>query len=193
MFCPNCGNDCKDAKFCVKCGTKIQSEEDAQSSNAVWSVGMPCPHCGGTKLDGNNCAFCGAQMIAAEPKMVRQQYPEPPVGKWYFCGRDGCLELTETYVKISMNFVSPEKRGRVIPYNEIFLVSFVPSKSIFATGFLCVRGWQDRHSPSPTTFLEAYDDISSVYFSKAYNSEFRVIYEFLKKCADINEKVRKQD
>ena len=60
MFCPNCGKDCADSKFCSMCGTKIP---DTEAMDAVWSVGMPCPHCGGTKLDGLNCAFCGSQLL----------------------------------------------------------------------------------------------------------------------------------
>ena len=60
MYCPNCGNDCGDARFCVKCGTELSREEKKME---VWTVGMPCPHCGGTQLDGRSCAFCGAQLV----------------------------------------------------------------------------------------------------------------------------------
>ena len=62
MFCPNCGNDCVNAKFCIKCGTKVDQEVKEAPE---WSGGSPCPHCGGTKLDGKNCAFCGAQLLAS--------------------------------------------------------------------------------------------------------------------------------
>ena len=60
MYCPNCGNDCGDARFCVKCGTELSREE---KKTEAWTVGMPCPHCGGTQLDGRSCAFCGAQLV----------------------------------------------------------------------------------------------------------------------------------
>ena len=60
MYCPNCGNDCGDARFCVKCGTELSREE---KKTEAWTVGMPCPHCGGTQLDGRSCAFCGAQLM----------------------------------------------------------------------------------------------------------------------------------
>lgn len=65
MFCPNCGNDCGSAKFCVRCGTEIGQEV---KETETWSAGMPCPHCGGTVLDGPKCAFCGVNLLA--PKLT---------------------------------------------------------------------------------------------------------------------------
>ena len=30
MFCPNCGNDCKDHPFCSQCGTSMKAFTDTQ-------------------------------------------------------------------------------------------------------------------------------------------------------------------
>lgn len=66
MFCPNCGNNCGDARFCSSCGTQLQQAAPT-AQVGEWKVGMPCPQCGGTKLDGDCCAFCGAQLILNVP------------------------------------------------------------------------------------------------------------------------------
>ena len=65
MFCPKCGNNCGDNRFCGRCGAQVQTVSVQKPQQPAWSVGMACPHCGGTKLDGNNCAFCGAQLMVA--------------------------------------------------------------------------------------------------------------------------------
>ena len=61
MFCPKCGKDAGEYKFCPHCGTAMPVLEAA-----VWSVGMPCPHCGGTELVGDSCAFCGARLVTEQ-------------------------------------------------------------------------------------------------------------------------------
>ena len=66
MFCPNCGKDCGDGKFCSECGTQLQQSAKTDAQQMEWKVGMACPHCGGTKLEGNCCAFCGAQLMLEE-------------------------------------------------------------------------------------------------------------------------------
>ena len=40
MFCPNCGNNCSDANFCPKCGTKLpqKGEESQVSEQRVWEI-----------------------------------------------------------------------------------------------------------------------------------------------------------
>ena len=64
MFCPKCGNNCGDNRFCGHCGAQVQTVTEQKPQQTAWSVGMACPHCGGTKLEGKNCAFCGAQLMA---------------------------------------------------------------------------------------------------------------------------------
>ena len=40
MFCPNCGNNCSDANFCPKCGTKLpqKGEEVQAAERRVWEI-----------------------------------------------------------------------------------------------------------------------------------------------------------
>lgn len=172
MFCPNCGNDCKDAKFCIKCGTKIQFEEVTQSPNAVWSVGMPCPHCGGTKLDGNNCAFCGAQLIDPSQQSQRTDTEEDsyelPVGKYRVLawGEAFKLENKGIYLKVLRGFRKCETRIR---YDQICKVRYVRSGTVergsgeIAFRYtenkdipfgLCTQRYLDKHCIS---FFEAED------------------------------------
>jgi hypothetical protein len=65
MFCPNCGKNCGNDRFCSSCGTKLN--QDAEQSSA-WTAEQPCPKCRGTKWEGDRCAFCGAQRNCDSPK-----------------------------------------------------------------------------------------------------------------------------
>lgn len=91
MFCPKCGKDGKDFKFCSYCGTEMPILEETPE---VWSVGMACPHCGGTKLEGKNCAFCGAQLMLDVPGGEDEDSFEIPYGKF---GRAGRLTLLDDH------------------------------------------------------------------------------------------------
>ena len=98
MFCPNCGNDCGTAKFCVKCGTRIEQAE----KSSVWSVGVPCPHCGGTQMEGSNCAFCGAQLILFDQDTGSQEkLPKKSLEE---------VNLREYYIKYASNRVAAIKK-----------------------------------------------------------------------------------
>jgi len=41
MYCPNCGNDCGDDRFCVKCGTELEFNEASYSFKACESFILP--------------------------------------------------------------------------------------------------------------------------------------------------------
>lgn len=47
MFCPKCGRDCGNKRFCSSCGMKLN--QDAEQS-IVWSVNSPCSHCVGLPM-----------------------------------------------------------------------------------------------------------------------------------------------
>ena len=74
MFCPNCGQDCGDAKFCTGCGTQLQQATAQKLQKNAWTVGTPCPYCGGVGLNGNCCAFCGVQLLENT-----QNASQPPI------------------------------------------------------------------------------------------------------------------
>lgn len=42
MFCPNCGNDCGDARFCPSCGTKLMHNGSALENESFKDVMMRC-------------------------------------------------------------------------------------------------------------------------------------------------------
>ena len=53
--CPNCGNELPaTAKFCLECGTKIESLADNE---------MICPACGKKTLKGKFCLECGSPLV----------------------------------------------------------------------------------------------------------------------------------
>ena len=68
MFCPNCGNNCGDARFCPSCGTKLQQVAAPAVQSGEWKVGMPCPHCGGTGYVGSQMCSCLEALCRREQK-----------------------------------------------------------------------------------------------------------------------------
>lgn len=184
FLCPACGFDCGEGRFCARCGWKLTQEKVL----SVWRVGMPCPHCGGVELDGNKCAFCGALLLAPETRKVRPQYPEPPVGKWWFGWRNGYLELTDKYIRICKSI--PERHtDHIIPFDEIYSVMFNPGKWYYQ-GDLCVRTWQNRYTPFPETTHEQVHDELCAYVPSEANKEIHQVFLFLSRCAEINRTVR---
>lgn len=122
MFCPNCGKDCKDAKFCPECGEKLQR---ATKNVAVWQPGMPCPNCGSTSLNGNCCDACGAQLVvaAASDECPETDSYEIPYGLY--------RDPTWTGVNLGKNFLAIEskplfKKKEVfeVPYEKLLEVKY---------------------------------------------------------------------
>lgn len=156
MFCPNCGNNCENANFCPKCGTKLPQQ--AQNESAVWQIGMPCPHCGGTKLNGNCCAFCGAQLMADSEESgdkssadfaAMPALDEIPEG--LYMGVLGYIELHKT----DLEFYTGSKVF-TIPYNQLYAVCYRRKRS-YSNGTIVLR-WQDnKEVPLPEFGREAWD------------------------------------
>ena len=125
MFCPNCGNNCENANFCPKCGTKLPQQ--AGNEVAVWQIGMPCPHCGGTKLENDHCAFCGAllreEVVCEEEKAEDASYDT--IFRRYYTG------AAHYHYHITKNEFIVEKKGFFrttqihIPYSQVVELSFV--------------------------------------------------------------------
>ena len=66
MFCPNCGRECKDGRFCMGCGTRLPEEAVDLRDAAPWRPGMACPFCGANEVEGNRCAYCGGVLASGE-------------------------------------------------------------------------------------------------------------------------------
>lgn len=122
MFCPNCGKDCKDAKFCPECGTKLPQ---TVKTDAPWQPGMACPHCSGTKLDGNSCSFCGAQLIvdpvSAESK--EEDSYDIPYG-WYRDGTSPGAILAKDFIAIHSKQLFQKEEVFEVPYDQLLEVKY---------------------------------------------------------------------
>lgn len=84
IYCPNCGKSLKDnAKFCDKCGTKIEMKKALGEENKDNSVVFQetkkektneriinkCPHCGGEiESLSSTCVWCGFEMVNENSK-----------------------------------------------------------------------------------------------------------------------------
>ena len=188
MFCPNCGQDCGDARFCSGCGTQLQQAVAQDSKKTAWSVGTPCPYCGGVGLNGNCCAFCGVQLISedtADQKAKKElKFPEPPIG--IYKDAAGYIEIGDHSVTFLRNLWPLAPKSKLtIPFDEIYAVSYAKGVTL-NSGFLCVRSWQDRYIPLCDNSTDAVLDKTSVYFRKTKNEEFYRLFVFLKECENIN-------
>ena len=131
MFCPNCGNNCGDARFCPSCGTKLQQAADPATQSGEWKVGMPCPNCGATKLNGDCCAFCGAQLIfniISSDDIPEDSFVLPTISLSGWGG--SILELHEdgfTY-HYRERLISPEVAS-FVPYSAISAITYSHRKS----------------------------------------------------------------
>ena len=144
---------------------------------------MICPYCDSrvdVLPDNRSCPHCGAPLGAAAQNKL--QFPEPPLG--VYKQTFGYMELQEHGVKFYENTWLADKINRIIPYDEIIEVAFEMAQNS-KSGFLSVRGRQDKYLPIATTVWEAIQDPTSVIFGYKENERYNCAYEFLKQCADI--------
>lgn len=173
MFCPNCGRDCGNDRFCGSCGTKL-NQDAAQS--AVWSVGQPCPHCGGTKLEGNHCAFCGAQLKVDIPAEIAL-WKNIPLGA-YEC-QYGYLKLSNDRMVIKKDFRKKYARETVIPYGLISDADY-HKNGFLSFGWLFVRWQENATDPFPTTNVEAAQDATTIVFNTPQETFMFQLYHAIK-------------
>ena len=132
MFCPNCGKDCGDGKFCSECGTQLQQSAKKDTQQTEWKVGMACPHCGGTKLEGIYCAFCGAQLIAdlQSTETEEEDSYELPFRKYRAVWASIHIAKEELVVEKD-GFL--KKKVYRIPYNQLTSVVFARNENLYGT------------------------------------------------------------
>ena len=174
MFCPNCGNNCENANFCPKCGTKLPQQ--AQNESAVWQIGMPCPHCGGTQMDGQCCSFCGARLISevVEQAPCRSKWATLPLGV-YRGYRDAYLILRDDHL-----IIKNEHWDEVsIPYEKITKVKYV-APAFLRFGSFSVRWTANEHLPIPEAYLDAGMDKTTVLFPDYRDDDFHKVYHAFK-------------
>lgn len=138
---------------------------------------MVCPNCDSV-LNGIpercTCPNCGAKL-----------FPDPPFSIKKI--RQGSLDFSNCGVHILAKLPRVPLKDILIPYGEIFDVSYVPANR-WRIGFLCIRKWGDRHIPLPRTFWEKKLTDSMIWFEQGDNVPFYQAYAFLKQCAEINQK-----
>ena len=155
MFCPNCGNNCGDARFCLSCGTKLPQAAVPATQSGEWKVGMPCPNCGATKLEGDCCAFCGTklqqQMNHPKETLNKVEYPTTmPIGK--FAGTSSSLTLTNSSLIVQNRLLFINYKTE-IPYNEIVSVLYVHQDSRRnSIGYMIFRGQDNKSIPIPDEY-----------------------------------------
>ena len=173
MFCPHCGNNCGDARFCPSCGTKLQQAAAPAVQSGEWKVGMPCPHCGATKLDGDCCAFCGAQLQKSDAKVERtaNYSSEIPLGKYK--GVNSSLTLYENVFILQRRVIFKNYKTE-IPYDQIVSAIYIrPLRSDF--GYVVFR-WQGNKD-LPIGDMKAIDLDHTTIVVADYN-EFELYHVF---------------
>ena len=149
MFCPNCGNNCGDARFCPSCGTKLPQAAAPAAQSGEWKVGMPCPHCGATKLDGDCCAFCGAQLILPVPKQTEEVSLEIPFGTYK--GINSSLTLYEKDCVVYTAGIFRKWTTRM-PYDKITTLIYARTPHRGTMGSFLLFRWEgNRNIPTPST------------------------------------------
>ena len=183
MFCPNCGKDCGDARFCIFCGTQIQTEARQEAAKTEWRVGMPCPHCGGTKLEGNRCAFCGAELIeknkpSTKKLILREQhrvYMQKVLEGEPAMRCIGINEKSIQYEPTVVRFYQGMECLCTIPYEDLVFVDSHRSWGLFG-GWLTLRYEKNRDQPLPCTLTEARNDLTTIIFPSKKADVFQFLF-----------------
>ena len=182
MFCPKCGNNCGDNRFCGRCGAQVQAVTVQEPQQTAWSVGMACPHCGGTKLEGKNCTFCGAQLMADMPEeyIKRSEYDTIPFGA--YDGYRSFLQLDASGVLIK-NAGDSERR---IPYESITSI-LLRKERVFSHGWLSFRYSENSHWPLALRIADAVNDATTfIYVSDVDAIKMKQAYYAIKTIVEKN-------
>ena len=159
MFCPNCGHDCGEFKFCPECGTQLRFLESNNTDQKKELV-FPEPPIG-VYRSGDNYIQIDQQSLKIYRRVPYR----------------GGMDLV----------VDRRPIQRVIKYSEIAAVSFIAPKNLKA-GLLSIRDKSDRYTPLPTgetRHQEYFYDSGTVFFAKVYSEKFYRVYLFLKQWAEI--------
>lgn len=146
MFCPNCGNNCGDAKFCVKCGTKVLQEP---VTPVVQVPNTSCPHCGGTITSGSKCSFCG-KSISGQDSMSGATTSVPaeiPYGTYN--GVKSALSLFEKHLAIEQIPFFLKKTVTNVPYNKLTKVLLYQATPNSRLGLMLFRWEENKDLPIP--------------------------------------------
>ena len=162
---------------------------------------MKCEYCDSEVRivpDNGICPNCGGVM----PGTVRQTiplkqdskplFPHPPfeiVRNHVAYLEEGYLKFDKSSVRLVTRLPKVPKKDIIIPYHELFDVSYVPASKHFI-GFLCVRIIADRHIPLPQTRWKKKLTDTMIWFTQKDNDDFYRAFVFLKEIARINASMR---
>lgn len=153
MFCPNCGRNCGDDRFCADCGTRMPNSADAEKQ----------------------------QDLGADLTEITQKIPAGfPVKSSYIGERRTYLDLNETTLTVSPT--GGYEHRVTIAYDQIKHVVFMGPEGSgwFArSGVLLFRGEQQSHIPVPAPEKMQLDDIA-VFFPAESAPIFYHVYYILK-------------
>lgn len=177
MFCPNCGRDCGEDRFCVACGTRIPREMEMVREQ------MPCSHYEGNETAEGCCAYGGEKHSKGSavklPKRTNTQKGSPviPTSRGFLGMNGRAVLLSETSVTISSG-------SRItIPYSELSAVIYLrPEYDGWKSGALLLRRGPNSQAPVPERKKIGSDPVS-VSFSREQDTQFYHIFQLLKTLA----------
>lgn len=124
MFCPKCGRNCGEDRFCMACGTQIPREMEKARDGANEAVELP------------------------KRPFRKNGSAKIPTSIGYH-GRQGSVLLFESSVSICTGAANNKKRT-VIPFSELTTAVFLrPSANGWRDGVFLLRGKADQGDPIP--------------------------------------------
>jgi len=144
MFCPNCGKEIKEGKFCMNCGTKLPNiteempstwEEEKKLEKSVF-----CPNCGKEIKEGNFCIHCGTKL----PPVIERTFIAPE--------KERKLEKKEGVSKTKLKFQIPTWAVVLIIFASILVVvgiSWLVYLNMFSYGSSSSTGFYSPGFTSP--------------------------------------------
>ena len=160
MFCPSCGKDCGDAKFCSECGQNLRNVAIGNNTESP-------------RLKDDE---------KANRKYAEAEYPEPPVGRYNNHDHDYIEIKKDSLIIYKKNFLQKPTSHEIL-YKKIRCVTYGDLGVL--GGFLSIRD-NNNQSPPLITDKYAYADETSIPFSRYQSDDFQKVYDFLKICADMN-------
>lgn len=133
MFCPNCGHDCGEYRFCSQCGTQVRNDSTVKES-----------------VGGEGCIFLDTTQIpnVYKNKNTKKGSTEIPTSGGYL-GIAGSVVLSDSAVSVCVKRLF-KKHRTWIPYDRLIAVVYKrPSLKSGKNGALLFRGEANKHIPIP--------------------------------------------
>ena len=134
MFCPNCGHNCGEYRFCSQCGTQVRNDSTVKES-----------------VGGKGCIFSDTTQIpnVYKNKNTKKGSTEIPTSGGYL-GIAGSVVLSDSAVSVCAKRLF-EKHRTLIPYDQLIAVVYKrPSLKSGKNGALLFRGEVNKHIPIPS-------------------------------------------